>query len=195
MYTGINFLKERNRVQELTLIRDKKIATITSVILGVFLCVTIALFSYQLFLRAQLRTLETDTAATQRQLTSLASVQSTYTENSRKLKTVKQIVDMRGNKWSAITFFYSILPTGATINSVDLQADVADKLSFSIEAANVFTYDQLSKILQSDAVKGSGFTLDLGTLTRAKDGIYRMEITLTTVAPTPAPAIRRGAQR
>ncbi len=183
MYTGINFLKERNRVQELTLIRDKRIATITSVILGVFLFAAVSLLVYQLFLNAQLNNLTTATLQKQQQLTGLSGTQSTYVGITKKIATIKQIIAKRGNKWGAITFFYGLLPPGATISSVDLQADVADSLSFSIAASNVFTYEQLSRILQSDVVKGSGFMLDLGTLSRTKDSVYRMEITLTTQAP------------
>lgn len=180
MYTSINFLKERNRMQELTLIRDKKIAAITSLILGIFLFITMSLFIYQLYLGSKLRTLEATTAQRQQQLKSLSSLQTNYAAVTKKLSTVSQIQKKRGNKWGAITYFYSLLPSGAKINSVDLQADVEDSLSFSIAATNVFTYEQLSKVLQSDTSKNSGFTLDLGTLSRTKDGNYRMDITLTT---------------
>lgn len=185
MYSSINFLKERNRIQELTLIRDKKIAGITSIILGVFLFVTVSLFVYQLYLGSRLRALEATTTQRQQQLASLASTQSTYMAVTKKLGTITQIEQKRGNKWGAITYFYGILPQGAKINSVDLQADTQDALSFSIAASNVFTYEQLSQVLQSDAAKNSNFSLDLGTLTRTKDGNYRMDITLTSKTTTP----------
>src|SRR5258708_4136290 len=118
MYTGINFLKERNRVQELTLIRDKKIATITSIILGVFLFATISLLVYQLFLNAKLASLTSATTQKQQQLAGLSATQTTYTGIEKKVATIRQIVAKRGNKWGAITFFYGLLPPGATISSV-----------------------------------------------------------------------------
>lgn len=189
MYANINFLKERNRMQELTLIRDKKITTVTSVFLGVFLFATIALLAYQLFLRVQLNKVEAASALTQQKVQSLARVQMTYVDVAKKLRTITAIIGKRGNKWDAITYFYSLLPVGSTINSVDLQADADNSLAFSIESSSVFSYEALSKVIQSESVKKSGYSLGLGALSRAKDGTYRIDVTLkaSTAARKPVP--------
>ncbi len=192
MYANINFLKERNRMQELTLIRDKKIATVTSVSLGVFLFATIALLAYQLFLRAQLGKVEAASALMQQKVQSLTRVQTIYVDVAKKLHTVIAIVGKRGNKWDAITYFYSLLPVGSTINSVDLQADVDNSLAFSIESSSVFSYDALSKVIQSESVKKGGYSLELGALSRAKDGTYRIDVTLKTITAANKPVPRTG---
>lgn len=179
-------------MQELTLLRDKKIARITSIILGVFLFVTVSLLAFQLFLNARLNSVKASSAEEQRKIQSLSSVQNSYVGVTKKLRTVSEIFTKRGNKWDAITFFYSILPPGATINSVDLESDASsNQLSFSIEAPTVFVYDQLSGVLQSDRVKQSGYSLTLGALSRSKDGKYRIEVTLKSAAPAPARATPR----
>lgn len=189
MYTTVNFLKERSRMQELILIRDKKIAQVTSIILGVFLFVAVSLLAVQLYLNARLNTIRESIAQEQRKVTSLASVQNSYVSLFRKVRTVNEIVNKRGNKWDAIAFFYGILPQGVNINSVDLESDAqGNQLSFSLEAPTVFFYDQLSGVLQSDQVKASGYALTLGTLSRNKDGKYRIDVTLRSNAPAGARA-------
>lgn len=191
MYTGINFLKERNRMQELTLIRDKKIAQITSIILGVFLFATVGLLAFQLYLNARLTSVKAASSDEQRKIQGLSSTQNTYVEVFKKVRIVSEIFTKRGNKWDAITFFYGILPAGATINSVDLQSDsTTNQLSFSIEAPSVFVYDELSGILQSDRVKQSGYTLTLGALSRSRDGRYHIEVTLKSAAAKATPVPR-----
>lgn len=184
-------------MQELTLIRDKKIAQVTSIILGVFLFVTIALLAFQLFLNSRLTTVKAASSEEQRKIQTLKPLETSYVGVTRKLRTVNEILVKRGNKWDAITFFYGILPSGATINSVDLQSDASsNQLSFSIEAPSVFVYDELSNILQSDRVKQSGYSLTLGALSRSRDGKYRIEVTLKSVtagarvSPTPRPTAR-----
>lgn len=184
-------------MQELTLLRDKKIAQVTSIILGLFLFVTVALLAYQFYLRAKLNSVQAASADETRKIQGLAAVQNTYATVSKKIKTVASIFAKRGNKWDAITFFYGILPAGASINSVNLQASTAgNELSFALQAPNVFAYDQLSAVIQSDRVLASGYSLDLGSLSRAKDGSYRVEVNLKTATvpkptprttPTPAP--------
>lgn len=190
MYSGINFLKERNRLQELVLIRDKKIAQITSIVLGVFLFVAVALLAFQFYLGARLSAILSAESVEQRKIQSLSNVQTTFIAVSKRINTINGIFAKRSNKWDAIAFFYNLLPLGASINSVDLQSDTsASQLSFSIEAPSVFIYDQLSQIIQSDVVAKSGFTIQLGSLARNKDGSYRIDVTLSNakaaVSPTP----------
>lgn len=191
MYTGVNFLKERNRMQELILLRDKKIAQITSIVLGVFLFVVVALLAFQFYLQARLNSVKAQEASEQQVIQGLASIQNTYVGVSKKVKTVEEIFNKRSNKWDAITFFYRILPAGASINSVDLQSqNVTNQLSFSIQAPSVFVYDQLSQVIQSDAVKKSGYDLSLGALSRSKDGSYRIEMVLKSVTTTTTKATK-----
>lgn len=194
MYTTVNFLKERNRMQELILIRDKKIAQVTSIILGVFLFITVALLAFQLYLSARLGGIRDSIAVEQRKVQSLSTLQTSYVTLNKKVRTVSEIVSKRGSKWDAIAFFYGILPQGVNINSVDLESDASgNQLSFSLEAPSVFFYDQLSSVLQSQQVKGSGYALTLGALSRSRDGKYRIEVTLkstTAAAPKATPAPR-----
>lgn len=189
MYTGINFLKERARLQELTVIQDRKVAQITSLILGVFLFVTVALLAYQFYLKARLNSVIAAGSEEESKLQSLAPVQTAYVTVSEKLKTVQSIFAKRGNKWDAIVFFYGLLPPGTSIHSVNFQSATGkNELSFTLEAPGVFAYDQLSSVIQSETVKQSGYSLDLGSLIRSPDGSYRVEVALTgavQAVPTP----------
>jgi len=179
MYSNINFLKERNRLQEMTLVRDKKIALFTSIGLGIFLCVMVAILSYQLFLTTQFNSVAAQANDGQAQLSRLQTTQSAYLANFKKFTTIKQLIQARGDKWSSITYVYSILPPGNTIDSVNLQADTGSALDFSVKSDDIFAYEKFSQVMQSDAITQSGFALDLGTLSRSKDGTYHIDIILT----------------
>lgn len=187
MYTGINFLKERTRIQELTLLRDRKIAQITSIALGVFMFVMIALLTYQFYLNTRLNAILASTSEEQRRLQGMTAKQNSYLSVYDKIKTVSSIFDLRGNKWDAINFFYNLLPAGTAISSIDLESvSGGSQLSFSLQTPSIFVYDQLSAILQSDQVKKSGYVLQLGSLSRSKDGTYRLEVTLNSNTAKPA---------
>lgn len=178
-------------MQELTLLRDKKIARITAVVLGVFLFVTVALLVFQLYLKSKLDSVKAASVEEQRRIQSLTATQTSYALVSKKVKTVAEIFTKRGNKWDAITFFYSILPAGTAINSVEFQSSGdSSQLSFTIQAPTVFLYDQLSTVLQSDQVKRSGYTLELGSLSRGKDGSYRVDVTLKSSTAPAKPPVR-----
>jgi hypothetical protein len=191
MYTNINFLKERTRLQEMELIRDKRIAFVTSIFLGVFLAVVASLLFYQLFLRSQLNKLVAASTTEQQTLRSLLPVQNSFLLMQKKAKTIAAVFSKRGNKWDAITYFYNLLPEGNVINSVDLKSGTTDSLEFSVQSATVFSYAKLSDVLQSSAALNGSYSFDLGILTRGRDGVYRTNITVlfdkkdTKPAPKP----------
>lgn len=178
MYSSINFLKERNRLQEIELIRDKRIALITAVVLGVFLTIVVLLFGYQVFLSAQLEKLKTASVGEQQQLTSLNSIQSAYLVETQKVQTIAKVFQTRGNKWDVITFFYGLLPPGNSIGSVDLKSGVENSLDFSVQSDSVFSYAKLADVLQSPAVASGGYKFTLGSLSRDRTGKYSTSITV-----------------
>ncbi|PWU22893.1 hypothetical protein C5B42_04895 [Candidatus Cerribacteria bacterium 'Amazon FNV 2010 28 9'] len=175
---NINFLKERNRIQELELIRDRRIAVGTSIVLVIFFAVIAGLFSYQLYLNNKVTQLQAATTQEQNQLRSLSGTELTYTTMTSQLKTIQSIISKRGNKWDAITHFYNLLPPGSVINSIDLTSGNKNELDFSVQSASVFAYTALSSVLQSSAGKNGGYTFQLGILSRGRDGIYRTDVSV-----------------
>lgn len=178
MYTNINFLKERIRLQELEVVRDKRIALMTSVVLVVFLIVVVSITLYQIFLSAQVSKVDTAYTQEQAQLRSLEPVRKTYVGLVTSIDTVQNLVAKRGKKWEMITFLYNHLPPGSSISAVDLRAGTDNILEFSVQSQTVFTYEQLSNFLQSSEVKAAGYNFTLGTLNRGRDGIYRLDISV-----------------
>lgn len=178
MYTGINFLKERNRVQELVTIRDRKIATITGGVLGVFLLGVFALFFYGIFLRAQVAKVTAALADETNQYQQKKSVEQAVFARAKKIDTIGLIYSKRSNKWEAIRYFYGVLPQGASINAVDLVTDVTNELRFTLVASDVNVYQSLLTLLSSPDMKKNGYTFELGAMSRVRNGTYNMEVTV-----------------
>lgn len=187
MYSNINFLKERARIQELELIRDRKIAFGTSIALGVLFTIGIALLLYSLFLSTKLNQIRSDTDTQKQQLASLSNIQSEYTQVRTIIGSVSSIYKNRTKKWDAIAYFYQILPANTIIHDVALDANSLT-LTFSVEANSIFDVAALLNLLESDTVIKGGYTPTLGALTRADNGKYTQSVILHIgQAATPAP--------
>ncbi len=174
-YQNINFLRERVRIQEAVLTSDKQIALFTSIGLGIFMTLVIGVVAYRFYLSAQKTSLENAIEVQQQQLTALSKTQSLLAQRNMSLDTVDQVITRRGRSWEAIDYIYSILPQDATIQAINLSA-VGGSLEFTVVTPNVFSYRNLSGILQSERVTQSGYNPELGMLTRAANGKYSLNV-------------------
>jgi hypothetical protein len=193
-YSGINFLRERVRLQEAVVVQDKRIAFITSIALGGFIAVLISIVGYRAFLSRQLSKLQEAGETETNNLRALGNIQSQIEQRNTKLATVQSILEKRGKKWDAITYFYRELPTTTTISAVNLSS-LDGTLNFIVTSPDVFAFEELSKKLQSQEVKNSGYQVHLGTLTRARTGIYELTVKLAlSASPIPKKAVPRAQE-
>lgn len=176
-YSGINFLRERVRLQEATLVSDKRIAFITSIGLGLCMALLISISGYRLFIQRQKQKLADAIASEQASLRGMQQLQTLISNRSEKLKTVHTIFEKRGQKWDAITYFYRELPQDTSIASVNL-SPIDESLRFQVTSPNVFAFTKLSETLQSQEVAQSGYKVTLGSLSRGRTGVYELTVKL-----------------
>ncbi len=180
-FSSINFLRERNRLQEAVVVGDRKLSLISTVLLGVMIASTFGVFSYRFYLSQKKAALEEGTQQAAAQLLALKDVQEEAGRRKTLLDTIKTIIANRGKSWEAIEYTYSILPADTQIQSITLASGTS--LEFAVAAKDIFTYKELSTVLQSPALKENGYSLSLGTLSRAKDGEYTLNVNLAIIDP------------
>ena len=179
MYSNVNFLKEHNRLQEQILVRDQKIAFWSSVALGLCFVLSLSVFFYNLYLSSQRQLVETEYETTVAEIKKQNTTVANFSNINKKIKIIAELFKKRGNKWDAITYIYSLLPAGSVINSVDLKDGLASLLEMTIESNSIFAFDALSERFNRQDVRTSGYSFAFGTLSRGKDGKYRMSIVVT----------------
>ncbi len=184
MQSNINFLREHVRLQELTLNRDKRIALISTVALGIFalLCVSIGGFSYTLRMQRAVTAQTMNELAAR--LTTLEQVREIFVQNTSFLQLGQKVMDTRTKTWETVASFQALLPQGTTIESIDLSGE-NNALLFSLQSTNIFAYRALVAFLQQDDLAQKGYVFEPGELTRADDGTYTLAVRLT---------IKQGAQ-
>lgn len=180
MYNHVNFLKERNRLQELYILRDKKIASYSVGFLSIFIFILIIVIAFGVYQKKRLDDILALQKFSLQKITQMKDAQSTFLRVQKKAQSVSQIFASRGNQWEAIAFFYSILPAGSNITSVDLQGGVKNSLLFSITSSTIFAYNQLAQVIQSQNTLDGGYEVTFGALTRGRDGSYRVEVSVNS---------------
>lgn len=174
---SINFLEERVRVQEGLLVRDRKLAYVTSIALGVFLFVVFGVFAYSTYLVSQKNSIDREIAEAQEQLQALSTIEKKHQMRTATLSIIEAIFDKRGKDWDAIAYIYSLLPSGAYINGVSV-SKTEGTVSCTVHSENVFVHNQVVEALQSSTIKDDGYQLRMGNLTRGRDGSYDLNVEL-----------------
>lgn len=177
MIGGVNFLHERVRLQEELSSRDKKLAFVTAIALGVFLTIVFSVLGYTLFLQKQQRDLEGAILERKNTLVALSKVEKSFLERGTALMTISNIMKQRGKHWDAIAYIYGLLPIGSRISGVNV-SKTEGTVECTINADNVFVYTQVIEKLQSEQVKQNGYSLKLGNLVRSKTGSYDLGVSL-----------------
>ncbi len=177
MYERINFLRERVRLQEEVLQSDKRLAFFTSIGLGIFMLVFVGVIGYRFYLGSQIEVVEAASQQATTRLTSLTSVQNAYMQRKNMLGLTKQVIEKRTKAWEAISYLYLVIPTDSRIETINLSG-TDGSLEFTVRAPSIFAYKNLSTILQSEEVAKSGYRPQLGTLERAKNGSYSLQVRL-----------------
>jgi len=187
MYDRINFLRERVRLQEAVLQSDKRLALFTSIGLGAFLVVFVGVVGYRYLLGSQIQSVHAQEAQADSTITSLHTVQNAYAQRKNMLTLTQLVIDKRTKAWDAIRYLYTVIPTDSHIETINLSGSDGS-LEFTVKTPSIFSYRVLSNVLQSDTVANSGFSPQLGTLDRDKDGSYVLQVKLFMKAAQKADA-------
>lgn len=177
MYERINFLRERVRLQEAVLQSDKRLAFFTSIGLGLFLVVFVGTVGYRFLLGNQIESVHAASTAADAKLTSMTAIANAYSQRKNMLSLTNMVIEKRTKAWDAISYLYTVIPTDCRIETINLSG-TDGSLDFTVRAPSIFSYKNLSTVLQSQEVANSGFSPQLGTLDRAKDGTYSLQVRL-----------------
>lgn len=189
MNDSINFLRERVRLQEGVVQSDRRIALFTTIALGVFITLVVAVVGYSVLLQSQLTALNQAVEQVEQKRLSLKSIESAYVLRKTMLTLANRVIEKRTKAWEAITYLYTVIPKESQIEAINLSGSDGS-LAFTVKSPNVFAFRELSSTLQSEKVKEGGYQPNLGSLLRNEDGSYDLEVKLSigaTKAESPAP--------
>lgn len=184
---GINFLRERVRLQEAVINSDKRLMFTTSIALGVFMTVVVGIGAYRFYLGQRVESLDTAITTQQSRLRQLEPVKQLLSERNTLLTTTEEVLAKRGKGWEAIDYLYSILPEGSSVDAIHLLAS-DNLMEFRVIAKDVFAYTKLSEVIQSQTVALSGYNPSMGSLSRDKSGKYALNVKLSVLQQDAAPA-------
>lgn len=184
---GINFLRERVRLQEAVVASDKRLMFYTSIALGIFMTVVVGIGAYRYYLGQRVQSMDSAIEVQQARLRQLEPVKQLLAERNTLLTTTEDVLAKRGKGWEAIDYLYSILPEGSSVDAIHLLAS-DNLMEFRVIAADVFAYKRLSDVIQSQAVASSGYNPSMGSLNRDKTGKYALNVKLSVLAQEEVPA-------
>lgn len=184
---GINFLRERVRLQEAVVASDKRLMFYTSIALGIFMTVVVGIGAYRFYLGQRVESIDDAIGTQQAALLQLEPVKQLLSERNILLSTTEDVLAKRGKGWEAIDYLYSILPEGSAVDAIHLLAS-DNLMEFRVIAKDVFAYKRLSEVIQSQAVAQSGYNPSMGSLSRDKTGKYALNVKLSVLAQDDAPA-------
>lgn len=187
-YNSVNFIRERIRLQETVVIADRRLVIISFVVLTLFLIASGVFIGYRLTQKRQLTTLEEGIQTQQSRKASFAQVQKLFTQRQAILARIKAIIEKRGKSWEAIDYLYALLPQNASIQSINLSSSGGGLLEFGVNTPDIFSFRELSTLLQSEEVRSSGYTPKLGSLSRGPKGEYSLQVELFLDAEASAEA-------
>ncbi len=177
---GINFLRERVRLQEAVINSDKRLMLYTSIALGVFMTVVVGIGAYRFYLGQRVESMDSAIETQQARLRQLEPVKQMLSERNMLLSTTEDVLAKRGKGWEAIDYLYSILPEGSVVDAIHLLAS-DNLMEFRVIASDVFAYKKLSEVLQSQTVALSGYNPTMGSLNRDKSGKYALNVKLSVL--------------
>jgi len=169
----INFLRDQRRALATKELKDKKIAKISSVIVGVFAIVFIGVIGVSIFFSQKEKKAQASIDSAQVQLKKMLPLEKDYVIYSKKLKILHSIDQERQTKRAAATFFYSIIPEEDEL--VDAQTDEKEhKIAFSILVPEIFKLQHLLDVMYGDAVEKAGYSIKGESLSRNNQGEYKV---------------------
>ena len=167
----INFLRDQRKALLAKQHKDKKIASFSMVIVGLFAIVFIAVIGASIFFSQKEKKAEASIETAQAQLKKLVPLEKDYVIYAKKLKILSGMDQERQLKRKAAAFFYSLIaPEDSLIDAQTIEKD--HRIAFSIKVPEIFKLQHLLDVIYGDVVEKAGYSIKGEALSRDNQGVY-----------------------
>jgi hypothetical protein len=182
MSRQINFLAERQKGISKQQQQDMRSLRLFAVVLG-FACVTASIiYGLFFFYTYRFTTIKTQEKAIRNQIVGNQENEAAFVVYARKLATLTTIYKDRQDKNNIISYFSELFGNDVIITGIDF--DQKDKLlHFKVKSNDVFVFQRVLAVANSEQVKNDFPTLGLSTLSRKEDASYEVTISVPITKP------------
>ncbi len=175
--TEINFLSSRTRHKQKQREQDKKLFKISSIVLIVVVSILVVIIALKLVINLRIKDKNKNITSLKQTIVEKEAVELSYLIFVNKLKAVGEIYASRSDKQTAMNYFADLMSDVATITAMNYEEE-SGGLTLSLDHQNVFFLEKSTAILDSPQVKEAYKNVKKGSLTRADQGNYVLNLTI-----------------
>jgi len=175
--TEINFLSSRTRHKQKQREQDKKLFKISSIVLIVVVSILVVIIGVKLVINLRIKDKNKTIASLKQTIVEKEAVELSYLIFVNKLKAVGEIYASRSDKQTAMNYFTDLMSDVATITAMNYEEE-SGGLTLSLDHQNVFFLEKSTTILDSPQVKEVYKNVKKGSLTRADQGNYVLNLAI-----------------
>ncbi|NLG06209.1 MAG: hypothetical protein GX559_00735 [Candidatus Pacebacteria bacterium] len=175
--TEINFLSSRTRHKQKQREQDKKLFKISSIVLIVVVSILVVIIGVKLVINLRIKDKNKTITSLKQTIVEKEAVELSYLIFVNKLKAVGEIYASRSDKQTAMNYFADLMSDVATITAMNYEEE-SGGLTLSLDHQNVFFLEKSTAILDSPQVKEAYKNVKRGSLTRADQGNYVLNLTI-----------------
>lgn len=175
--TEINFLSSRTRHKQKQREQDKKLFKISSIVLIAVVIMLLVIIALKLAINLRIKDKSKTIASLKQTIVEKEAVELSYLIFVNKLRAVGEIYASRSDKQTAMNYFADLMSDVATITAMNYEEE-SGGLTLSLDHQNVFFLEKSTFILDSPLVKEAYKNVKKGSLTRADQGNYVLNLTI-----------------
>jgi len=174
---NINFLANRVKAQSKQRANDVKMFRISSAVLIVMCVLMVATFAFKLYTNIQLTQVNKKIADYKEAILAQEQTEIAYLIFVNKIKVISEIYQKRSNKQEAMNYFAQNLKDQADIVGMTYQESEGG-LSLQLSSDNIFKFQIVQEILDSDALRQQYQNIKKTGLSRGDNGSYKLSLQL-----------------
>ena len=183
MIREINFLRDRRKQLTKAQAQDKIFLKYSLIGLGVVGAVALIITGVRVWFLQQQNSLVADQEQLKATILSQESIERRYVLLAGKVAAIQQIFKLRQDKQAAISFFYDRLGADIVLERIEYDPGLKTDplLKITISAPEVFTFERVQEVINSQAVKNQYPNITAGNITRSGDASYTIEISVPLI--------------
>ncbi len=177
MFSGINFIKDRQKFLVKEREKDKKALLFSSILFGVIICLFFITIGLNFWVVRQVKQLKTTQAQLDRLIAENQAVELEYAVLVDKLKIISLLFGSRKQKQEALNYFSNLFDKEVVVSGIKYaESEGQESLSFSLKVPSVFHLEKVLDHLDSDEVNRRFNQVKKHGLSRNSEGNYTVKV-------------------
>lgn len=178
MSRDINFLRHRRKRLTKAQAQDKKALRFSLIGFGVVVGIALITSGIHFFFIQRQNTLQREQDQLKAAILAQENAERTYVLLAGKLEAANQIFKLRQDKQAAIAFFYNQLGPNIILQQIEYDPQIVSdqQLRITVQAPEIFTFEQVKAVITSEAVKSQYPGITASNVNRESEGKYTIQL-------------------